>query len=61
MRSRPRPRSAPPSPLVLTDTGGNESAIRLYESVGFEAFGIEPRAILTPAGFRSKVHMWRAL
>jgi RimJ/RimL family protein N-acetyltransferase len=43
--------------LTLTVTEGNEPAIRLYRSVGFEAFGVEPMAILTPGGFKGKVHM----
>lgn len=45
--------------LNLTVTEGNEAALRLYRSVGFEPFGTEPMAIRTPAGFRGKVHMWR--
>lgn len=43
--------------LRLTVTQGNEAAIRLYESVGFSAWGVEPMAILTPSGFKAKVHM----
>ena len=44
--------------MQLTVTDGNEPAIALYRSVGFEPFGTEPMAIRTAAGFRSKVHMW---
>jgi ribosomal protein S18 acetylase RimI-like enzyme len=44
--------------LTLTVTEGNSSAISLYLSFGFQPFGIEPMAIHTPAGFKSKVHMW---
>ncbi len=51
-RSRPEVRS-----LRLTVTEGNESAIRLYQSVGFSAWGTEPQAILTPSGYKGKVHM----
>ena len=47
--------------LTLTVTQGNEAAIGLYRSAGFEEFGIEPMAILTPSGFKAKVHMWRSL
>ena len=47
--------------VTLTVTQGNASAIALYESCGFQAFGIEPMAIATPSGFRSKVHMWLQL
>jgi GNAT superfamily N-acetyltransferase len=43
--------------LTLTVTQGNDPAIGLYRAFGFEAFGVEPMAILTPSGFRSKVHM----
>jgi RimJ/RimL family protein N-acetyltransferase len=43
--------------LRLTVTEGNEAAIRLYESVGFSAWGVEPMAILTPSGYKAKVHM----
>lgn len=44
--------------MQLTVTEGNEPAIALYRSAGFEPFGTEPMAIRTPAGYRSKVHMW---
>jgi RimJ/RimL family protein N-acetyltransferase len=47
--------------LVLTVTEGNQPAIELYRRFGFEAFGTEPMAILTPDGFKGKVHMWRRL
>ena len=43
--------------LRLTVTEGNEPAIRLYTSKGFAAWGTEPRAIRTDAGFKGKVHM----
>ena len=43
--------------LRLTVTAGNEPAIHLYKSVGFIAWGTEPRAIRTPAGFKDKVYM----
>ena len=44
--------------VTLTVTEGNAPAIRLYESCGFKSFGVEPMAIATPSGFKSKVHMW---
>jgi GNAT superfamily N-acetyltransferase len=44
--------------MQLTVTDGNEPAIALYRSAGFEPFGTEPMAIRTADGFRSKVHMW---
>jgi ribosomal protein S18 acetylase RimI-like enzyme len=43
--------------VVLTVTEGNTSAIRLYQSSGFAAFGTEPMAIRTPDGYKAKVHM----
>ncbi len=47
--------------LTLTATEGNSDAIGLYWSAGFESFGVEPMAILTPAGYQAKVHMWLPL
>lgn len=47
--------------LTLTVTEGNAPAMHLYCRAGFEAFGVEPMAILTPGGYRGKVHMWLAL
>jgi ribosomal protein S18 acetylase RimI-like enzyme len=49
------------SVLQLTVTEGNEPAIRLYRAAGFQPFGVEPLAILTPSGFKGKVHMWRTI
>ena len=40
---------------------GNEAAIRLYESVGFSAWGVEPMAILTPSGYKGKPTWPRSL
>ena len=47
--------------LTLTVTEGNEPALHLYRSLGFERFGVEPMAIHTPGGFKAKVHMGRPL
>ncbi len=44
--------------LQLEVTQGNTAAERLYESLGFQSYGVEPMAVLTANGFRSKVHMW---
>lgn len=49
------------SVVQLGVTEGNGPATALYESLGFRAYGIEPMALLTPGGYRSKVHMWRQL
>ncbi len=47
--------------IQLEVTEGNTPAVTLYESLGFTAYGVEPMAVLTPTGFRSKVHMWLSL
>ena len=47
--------------VQLEVTEGNTPAVTLYESLGFTAYGVEPMAVLTPTGFRSKVHMWLSL
>jgi hypothetical protein len=39
-------------------TQGNAHAEQLYQSLGFEPFGVEPMAVWTSEGYRSKVHMW---
>ena len=51
-------RARPGVLLVQLDvTEGNLSATRLYESVGFEPFGLEPMAIYTGTEFKAKLHM----
>lgn len=47
--------------LNLTLTEGNEPALRLYRSLGFFSWGIQPQAIRTEAGLKGKVHMSLAL
>ena len=49
------------SVLRLRVTQGNEAAIRLYQSVGFSTWGIEPLAVTSASGFKAKVHMARQL
>lgn len=44
--------------VQLEVTEGNEPAVKLYRELGFAPFGLEPMAVLTPTGFKSKVHMW---
>ncbi len=44
--------------VMLTVTEGNAPAIKLYEAVGFQPFGVEPMAVATPKGYLGKVHMW---
>ena len=43
--------------LQLTVTQGNRVAERLYASLGFAAFGVEPDAVAVEGGFVAKVHM----
>jgi RimJ/RimL family protein N-acetyltransferase len=51
-------RSRPGTRVVqLTVTEGNAAALRLYQSCGFAAFGIEPLAMKVGDRFLSKVHM----
>ena len=45
--------------VQLEVTEGNEPASALYRALGFQAFGTEPMAVLTPGGYRAKVHLWR--
>jgi ribosomal protein S18 acetylase RimI-like enzyme len=47
--------------MTLTVTEGNEPAVNLYRSVGFQVFGVEPMAINTTTGFKGKVYMWLPL
>lgn len=47
--------------LTLTVTEGNAPATRLYASMGFQPFGIEPRAIFTGTEYKSKIHMFLIL
>jgi len=47
--------------VTLTVTEGNVPAANLYERCGFRQFGVEPMAIATPEGFKSRVHMWLPL
>ena len=43
--------------LLLTVTASNTRAKQIYESVGFEVFGVEPRAIKVGAQYFDKAHM----
>jgi L-amino acid N-acyltransferase YncA len=43
--------------LLLTVTASNARAKQLYESIGFEMFGVEPRAIKVGAQYFDKAHM----
>ena len=39
----------------------NASALRLYTSLGFERFGVEPREIKVDGRYHDSVHMWLRL
>jgi RimJ/RimL family protein N-acetyltransferase len=43
--------------VTLTVTEGNETALNLYRRAGFQAWGTQPIAVVTPSGYRGKVHM----
>ena len=47
--------------LYLVVGEHNTGARRLYESLGFEAFGIEPRELKVAGKFYDGVHMWLKL
>jgi RimJ/RimL family protein N-acetyltransferase len=47
--------------MQLTVTEGNNSAIDLYKSFGFQQFGIEPRAFFLNGAYWAKVHMSMSL
>lgn len=47
--------------LRLTVTEGNEPALRLYASLGFVTWGVEPHALRTSGGLRGRVHMARRM
>ena len=43
--------------LTLTVVEGNDAALALYEKFGFSAYGIEPRALKTSAGYVNEILM----
>ena len=45
----------------LCVNASNEPALRLYESVGFKAFGHEPGAMLVDGELHDKIHMYLQL
>lgn len=45
--------------MNLALTGGNDAALKLYQSCGFETYGIEPMGLRIDGGYRGKVLMWR--
>ncbi|MEE1782876.1 GNAT family N-acetyltransferase [Streptomyces sp. SP17BM10] len=47
--------------VLLTVSEGNEAAVRLYTSCGFEVWGREPRAVLVGGRAVTKLHMVRFL
>jgi len=47
--------------VSLGVTVGNDAAIRLYESLGFKAFGCEPDAMFIAGVFYDELHMVRLI
>ena len=47
--------------VQLGVTEGNEAAVKLYRELGFAQYGLEPMAIHTPSGYKSKHHMWLSI
>ncbi|MGW3043367.1 N-acetyltransferase family protein [Kitasatospora sp. NPDC001159] len=47
--------------VLLTVSEGNEPAVRLYTSCGFEVWGREPRAVMVDGQAVAKLHMVRLL
>ena len=48
--------------LQLTVKSVNQRAWRVYERLGFERWGLEPRSLRSPDGeYFDDVHMWKAL
>lgn len=47
--------------LTLAVVQGNDAAIALYRKVGFEVYGIEPRALKSASGYVDEVLMVRIL
>jgi RimJ/RimL family protein N-acetyltransferase len=45
--------------LILSVTKGNSAAVTLYERMGFEAFGVEPGAMLIDNELHDEIHMIR--
>jgi ribosomal protein S18 acetylase RimI-like enzyme len=43
--------------VTLSVTAENATAIALYERFGFRRYGIEPRALKTPAGYSDEILM----
>jgi ribosomal protein S18 acetylase RimI-like enzyme len=47
--------------LTLAVVDENQAAIALYQQAGFVAYGVEPRALKTQAGYADEVLMWLRL
>ena len=47
--------------LLLTVTAGNDTALAMYEALGFSVYGREPRALLVDGVYYDDLHMVREL
>jgi len=52
---------APVEQLLLTVVAGNDRAVRFFERHGFQRYGLEPRALKTPSGYRDEILFVRSL
>lgn len=47
--------------LKLSVVTSNEAAKQLYESLGFEVYGVEPRSLLVDGVYYDQAHLWLRL
>ena len=47
--------------VLLTVTAGNDTALAMYEALGFSVYGREPRALLVDGVYYDDLHMVREL
>ncbi|MDQ0465790.1 ribosomal protein S18 acetylase RimI-like enzyme [Caulobacter ginsengisoli] len=47
--------------VFLVAVADNRAAVSLYESVGFESYGLEPRSLLVDGAYSDDLLMWKRL
>lgn len=47
--------------LTLSIVKGNDPAATLYRKLGFQIYGVEPRALKTADGYNDEIHMIKFL